>query len=803
MVLAAPKKTITLRLPSPHKGGQEKLLYWTLDHPVAQVLVAPAGVKTGKALSLDTIIPTPDGYRKMGDLKEGDYVFNEHGKPVLITYATDPMYDHNCYEVEFSDGSKIIADEEHLWATESILDRRYGTGEVIRTTLDIKDTLQRAGRNNHTVKLLSSPLQYNHKDLPINPYLLGLWLGDGCLNTGRICKPDEQIFDEIRSLGYEVNVIPSDPNSKNIVGLSTQLRELGIRDNKLIPDIYLLGSESQRLSLIQGLMDTDGTIDKRGKCSFDNTNKNLVDGIEKLLCSFGIRTHRRQRVGTLNGVAKKVCYSVWFTTDLSVFKLQRKLDRLKSITARAKHRTIVKITSVPSVPVRCIRVNSPTHLFLCGETCIPTHNTYGSSLWMITEALSTPRLFCVWIAPTYLKCKIAYRYFKNFLPQDSSISMMDGLLEVRFGNGSFVKFMHGRDAETTIEGEAVDRFVIDEAGKIVKQVWISLTTTITQTRGKGIVTGTPRGLTWYYDIAKQAQRNEDPFFCYTSMKTEDSPFVTADAIARAKKLLPPHLFAQYYLAEFISHSSTFGNLDLMWSEVYSNLKPYHEKFWLAGEEERKDEIVHGLDIAKKMDFTVIYSVNTKGQLVGFCRFQHVPYPQQVIRLKTYLTSYFAGAENTIKFDATGVGVSFEDMLEEAQLEASLYPVSFTSKSKSEMITKAVMAIQSGWHKAPRLKCIAHEFAVYELSVTSTGHHKYGAPEGEHDDVVSAAILAISGAYVNSSNTENEKLLEAALRGESLDDIIGAYSAVLEDDENIFVTDDDYDGEEVDIDFEND
>ena len=448
-------------------------------------------------------------------------------------------------------------------------------------------------------------------------------------------------------------------------------------------------------------------------------------------------------------------------------------------------------------------LDHPVAQVLVAPAGVKTGKTYGSCLWMITEVLSTPRLFCVWIAPTYLKCKIAYRYFKSFLPQDNSINMMDGLLEIRFGNGSFVKFLHGKDAETTIEGEAVDRFVIDEAGKIVKQVWISLTTTITQTRGKGIVTGTPRGLTWYYDIAKQAVRNEDPFFCYCHMKTEDSPFVTREAILRAKKLLPHHLFAQYYLAEFISHSSTFGDLDLMWDQSI-NVRSCHEKFWIADEAERKDEIVHGIDIAKKMDFTVFYSVNGHGKLVGFCRFQHVSYPQQVIRIKTYLTNYFNGAENTIRFDATGVGVSFEDMLEEAQLEASLYPISFTNKSKSEMITKAVMAIQSGWHKTPRLKVIAHEFAVYELSVTSTGLHKYGAPDGEHDDVVSAAILAISGAYINSSNTDSEKLLEAALNGESLDDIIGAYSAVIEDEEQIFVTEDGmFDDGEVDIDFEND
>jgi hypothetical protein len=296
-------------------------------------------------------------------------------------------------------------------------------------------------------------------------------------------------------------------------------------------------------------------------------------------------------------------------------------------------------------------------------------------------------------------------------------------------------------------------------------------------------------------------RNDDPFFCYATMKTEDSPFVTKEAVARAKKLLPTHLFAQYYLAEFISHSSTFGDLNLMWDDSY-HLRTSHEKFWLAPETERVGDIVHGVDIAKKQDYTVFYSVNTSGRLVGFCRFHHVTYPQQVVRLKTYLTNYFNQCDNTVRFDATGVGVSFEDLLEEAQLEANLYPTTFTSRSKAEMITKTVMAVQAGWHKAPRLKVIAHEFAVYELTVTSTGNHKYGAPDGDHDDVVSAAILAISTAYINSANTESEKILEAALNGDSLDDIIGAYSQAI-DDQDIFAEDDDIDDSDVMVDEEND
>ena len=93
---------------------------------------------------------------------------------------------------------------------------------------------------------------------------------------------------------------------------------------------------------------------------------------------------------------------------------------------------------------------------------------------MVKEALIYQSLYLAWIAPTYLKCRIGYRYVKSMLPDLPGFRCIDGRLEIHFPNGSFIKFLHGRDAEITVEGEAVDRFVIDEAGKITRQVWHSL-----------------------------------------------------------------------------------------------------------------------------------------------------------------------------------------------------------------------------------------------------------------------------------------------------------------------------------------
>ncbi len=395
--------------------------------------------------------------------------------------------------------------------------------------------------------------------------------------------------------------------------------------------------------------------------------------------------------------------------------------------------------------------------------------TYGAVLWMLTEALSSPGLYCAWIAPTYLKCRIAYRYMKAMLPDAEWFDPVDGRLEIRLANGSYITFLHGRDAEVTVEGEAVDRYVIDEAGKINKQVWYSLLTTITQTRGYGIVTGTPRSFNWYYKLFKQAKAGDD-FFAWAQLKTEDSPYVQKAAVERAKRLLPPFLFNQYYLAMFVSQSSTFGDLSNIWDESIV-LPEGNVKFWKHPDiEVRNRDVIHGVDIAKQRDYTVFYSVNDRGTLAGYCRFRHVPYTTQALRLKTYVEKFFHG-DNLVRFDATGVGKAFADIISETEINASITPVNFTNRSKSEMVTRMTTAIESGWHKAPRIEQVEHEFGSYELKVTKSGLHSFSAPDGEHDDIVSAAMLSISSAFQTNMAEQSEIMVEQTVNGSDNEDIL--------------------------------
>ena len=406
-------------------------------------------------------------------------------------------------------------------------------------------------------------------------------------------------------------------------------------------------------------------------------------------------------------------------------------------------------------------IDNPDSQVLIAPCGTKVGKSFGSALWLATEAISNPNLYCIWIGPTYLKCKIGYRYIKSFCPIGNGFKCVDGLLEVRLPNGSFIKFLHGSDAEVTVEGEGVDRFVVDESGKQDKQLWYSLFTTITQTRGKGIVTGTPRGFNWYYDEFRKAKQG-DPFYTWTQLETEQSPYVKPKAIEQAKRLLPKALFDQYYRARFVSMSTVFGDISTMFDESLK-VNPGC-KFWIHPNGDlRKEDTVTGWDIAKHRDYSVFMTFDFSGRMLGYARFQKINYEIQVDRLKHYMHNYFQG-DRILKYDATGIGDAVGEMIADKDIDASITPVIFSNKSKQVMVSRATMAIECGFPKCPRIEQIEHEFGSYEVNVTKTGLFSYSAPDGEHDDCVSAGIMAISSAYQNSMAESAEKMLEELVSG---------------------------------------
>ena len=187
-------------------------------HP-GQMVVIAARPAVGKALALGTPLPTPTGWTTMGDVQVGDQLIGADGKPTRVVAATGTMHGRPCYEVEFSDGEVVVADENHQWLTWTRRARRYD-GQVrgcrkefsasvlpeVVTTADIRRTLRCPGaeqRLNHAVPM-TAPLELPESDLPVPPYALGVWLGDGYSSGARFTSADPEVAEHVAASGVAV-----------------------------------------------------------------------------------------------------------------------------------------------------------------------------------------------------------------------------------------------------------------------------------------------------------------------------------------------------------------------------------------------------------------------------------------------------------------------------------------------------------------------------------------------------------------------------------------------------------------------
>lgn len=374
----------------------------------------------GKLTALETPVLTPNGYVPIKNIHPGDKVVDIDGKIVEVMWESEIKQSPKSYKLIFDTGTEVVADAEHQWYVRDRKNRekqsrrtkkyrekrkktrkRRGKGEkreytykeppkpVVLTTEEMFNNKHiKAGKNpnspNYTIDV-NKAIEFEEKDLPLDPYVLGCWLGDGSSNGGGFTNPDSEIIDRISKLYdiYEINT--SRGYDWYIKGLVTDLRKLNLVNNKHIPHDYLFGSYEQRLALIQGLMDTDGCIGKNGKSEFSSCIKELTVGLKFLLNSIGIKTSKvYTNVAKLYGVRKQDRHRLNFRTKLPVFTVKRKLDRLpEKIRKTQNYHYIQDIEKVDSVPMKCIGVDSKTHTFLVTDSLIATHN----SVWGVNDML--------------------------------------------------------------------------------------------------------------------------------------------------------------------------------------------------------------------------------------------------------------------------------------------------------------------------------------------------------------------------------------------------------------------------------
>ncbi|MGH3155687.1 MAG: DnaB-like helicase C-terminal domain-containing protein, partial [Streptosporangiaceae bacterium] len=332
-----------------------------------QMIVIAARPALGKALALDTPLPTPTGWTTMGEAQVGDWLICADGKPTQVLAATGVMTGRPCYEVRFDDGTIIVADAEHGWLTNTLASLRSAAS--VKTTREIAAVLHTGGehRPSHFVAL-PGPLGVPETALPLPPYVLGAWLGDGTSAEAESEPADPEVAMLVDAQGIEAT------------RLQAALRTLGVLDHKHIPMRYLRACEGQRRSLLAGLLDTEGTVDRTGSVHFSAASRRMAADFQELLLSLGYRCEWPERPVAVSGPASSFAYTVTFTTSDDVFRLHRKQVAHKErrparTTSETRRRYITSVEPVASVPVRCVQVDSPDHLYLASRSMIPTHNS--------------------------------------------------------------------------------------------------------------------------------------------------------------------------------------------------------------------------------------------------------------------------------------------------------------------------------------------------------------------------------------------------------------------------------------------
>ena len=340
-------------------------------HP-GQLIVVAGRPGLGKALALDTPLPTPTGWTTMGQVRPGELLLGADGRPVRVVAATEVLHGRPCYEVEFSDGAVLVADEQHQWLTDTVASLWSHDRAAVRTTGELAQTLRcptAEGLPNHSVRTTAA-LQLPEVALPVPPYVLGAWLADSAPAGERLATVDDDLGMLLE--GEDIHLGTSGrPQS-----LPGRLHDLGVVGDEHVPAIYLRASEQQRGALLAGLLDAGASVTSAGDVRLVVPGRRLAEGVAELAVSLG-----HQCVVAGEPASSGPGWTITVHTDDEVFRLPRKQLEHKQLAHEqpgqrdAGRRAVVAVRPVASVPVRCVEVDSPDHLYLAGRSMVPTHNS--------------------------------------------------------------------------------------------------------------------------------------------------------------------------------------------------------------------------------------------------------------------------------------------------------------------------------------------------------------------------------------------------------------------------------------------
>lgn len=424
------------------------------DH-FSKLIAMPTG--SGKLQPKNTPILTPDGWHPLGDLRVGDFITGVNGEPIQVLEIHEQGV-QELYRVTFADGRTTLAGGPHLWKVHNY--DWCGGGWRVKDTLEIMELLKKK-KSKIRVPLYVPP-DDDDVELPIDPYVLGALIGDGSYTQGQVLftKYDSWFMDAfnlglppgntVKRMGIKSWAFPltEEGRKDRTTTLRYRLEQLGIFGQssweKTIPACYFTASTHQRMELIRGLMDTDGTADQKGCASFCTTSEKLAMQLIHLVRSCGgMASHWTKTPTYTHHGVKKIGRKAWnihirMKTPSSLFHLPRKKERMKDVNQYSERLalTIDKIEPAGFDDSRCIVVDHPEHLYVCNDYIV-THNTVTSCG---TAADNGERLV-VGVLPRYAKkwCKDLDDNLdvgkKGIMPVES-ISQLRGLIHICKEQGS-------------------------------------------------------------------------------------------------------------------------------------------------------------------------------------------------------------------------------------------------------------------------------------------------------------------------------------------------------------------------------
>ena len=495
--------------------------------------VIVAGRRFGKALEVDTEIPTPNGFVKIKDISVGDFVYSPNGQAIKVVSHSGIFVPEKAYKLYFSDGSSIICDSNHEWFTYTKLDRKYlARGKAnpsVKTTQEIVDTIKHNGESNHAIPVANA-VENGNKNLPIDPYIFGQWLGDGT-SRGEFIENLTKVLD----------------------------RHNG-KFTKEIPSIYQFSSYEQRLALLQGLMDSDGHATKKlNQCEFTSSSEKLAKDVNSLVCSLGMKPTIREYNSKIGGRVVGKRYRVFFHATVPCFRLDRKLVRLKldkPSTNYSKFRYITSYEEVYDVEVCCIQVDSDDHLYLASENYIATHNSILCLNELTRAAQVAKNQSVYYVAPTLkMARRILWPLLKAAIPKQNISSKNEQDMAITLKGYNSTIFLCGADNEDSLRGISISFLVVDEMQDIpISTIDMILRPAMGDQMADGVFIGTPKGKgdNTAYLLYLRGKNPNFPDWESWHYTTAEGGNVSEEEIAAAKAVMSAKAFQQEYEASFIT-----------------------------------------------------------------------------------------------------------------------------------------------------------------------------------------------------------------------------------------------------------